>query len=189
MKLALERLGFGPCHHMEEVYRHEDQASHWQSLVAGEAAEWGGIFKQYRSSIDWPSAAYWHKLADHYPGAKILLTIRSPESWYNSISKTIFPLLDEGYKNPPLDYSGEVMQMAHKLIIENTFGGIINNKDHAIEIYKTHNARVMETAPKDRLLVYNLGDGWEPLCKGLGVPVPRTPFPQKNTRQEFWNGV
>ncbi len=59
------------------------------------------------------------------------------------------------------------------------------DKDACIASFKAHNEHVMNTAPKDRLLVWNAKDGWEPICERLGLPVPEEPFPRANTKEEF----
>jgi len=185
MKLALEQLGFGTCHHMDEVMKREDQAVHWQAATDGKPVDWDATFKGFQSTVDWPSAAFWREISDHFPEAKVLLTVRSSESWYNSISKTIFKLLAQDGETPP-GYMGDVVKMAHQLIFENTFKGNISDPDHVKSIYEAHNAAIIEAIPADRLLVHNLGDGWEPLCDFLEVAVPETPYPRINSTDEFW---
>jgi len=187
MKSALETLGFGPCHHMEEVMDREDQAAHWQTAVDGNDVDWSMALLGFKSCVDWPSATFWRELSGHFHEARVLLTVRSSDSWYNSISKTIFPLLDRGIENPPPGYMGDVIKMAHQLIFEHTFKGNITDPEHVKAVFEAHNQSVIDSLPADRLLVYNLGDGWEPLCDWLGVPVPASDFPCSNNQDEFWD--
>src|SRR5580698_1644093 len=96
LKRALDQIGFGPCHHMEEVFAHPEQVPHWQALVAGGTADWGAVFAGYRSQVDWPGAHYWRELAAAYPNAKVIHTARPEELWWKSFSSTIGALLS-GY--------------------------------------------------------------------------------------------
>ena len=89
MRLALNQLGFGPCHHMKEVIDHPEQQRQWRALAKGGTPNWEQLFDGYRSAVDWPSAYYWRELIDAYPQAKVLLTTRDVESWYASIERTI----------------------------------------------------------------------------------------------------
>jgi hypothetical protein len=89
LKCALEILGFGPCHHMEEVMENPEQVAHWQALVAGKPVHWGDVFKGYRAQVDWPGAHVWRELAAVYPDAKIIHSVRPEDAWWKSFSATI----------------------------------------------------------------------------------------------------
>ncbi len=176
MKAALEQLGFGPCHHMHEVINSPSQQAIWRSIASGNTHDWDQVFDAYRSSIDWPSAYFWRELSAHYPKAKILLTVRSSESWFASMEKTIFKTLRE---------STDHESIGIKLIAERVFGGNLKDREHAISIYEKNISEVPSAFSSDRLLTYKIGDGWEPLCKFLGVQAPDFPFPRKNSADEF----
>lgn len=176
MKQALELLGVGPCHHMSEVLSLDDQRTKWKAIANGTKPDWDDVFANYNASVDWPSSHYWRDLAEHFPNAKILLTVRSSESWYTSMTNTIFKVLKE--ENEP-DGVGT------RIITEATFGGILDDKDHAIAIFEKNTSDVKAAISKDRLLVYSVGDGWEPLCQFLNLPVPSEPFPRSNSSEEF----
>jgi hypothetical protein len=66
-----------------------------------------------------------------------------------------------------------------------TFGGDTNSGNYRIAVTEKHNAAVKATIPPQRLLVYDLGEGWAPLAAFLGVPAPDTPFPRENTTESF----
>lgn len=176
MKLALEMLGFSPCHHMREVHNNPGQLEQWKAVVHGATPDWDMVFEGYRASVDWPSSHYWRELADHYPEAKVLLTVRSPDSWIDSFSRTIGPMVRE------MDESRSV---APKLIGEIIFDGRPDDREHAIAIYERNTREVQAAVSPERLLTFELGDGWEPLCSFLDVPVPRQPFPRTNSTAEF----
>ncbi len=176
MKLALEQLGLGPCHHMKEVLANPEQLEIWRAIARGDPPDWEAAFAGYGSAVDWPSAFFWRELSEVYPKAKIILTVRSSKSWHKSMSNTIFKVLDA---------STDPESIGLKLIAERVFGGRFLDRDHAIAVYEKNNADVQAAFDDDRLLVYHLGDGWEPLCRFLNRPVPDTPFPRSNSTAEF----
>ncbi len=178
MREALAILGFGPCHHMFEVIAHEEQKRRWRALVQGAAADWDMLFEGYSSCIDWPSAYYWRDLIKVYPHARVILTYRSAESWWKSFEQTIL----EG-----LNRSTDPASLGLALIRDKVFSGKPGEQAHALAVYQANVDAVRATVPKDRLLVHELGDGWEPLCAHLGVPVPSLPYPSRNTSNEFQN--
>ncbi len=175
-KTALEILGLGPCHHMIEVNNNDAQRIIWRKIAAEESRDWDTAFQGYRAAVDWPSAFYWRELIDYYPEAKVLLTVRSAESWYESMTQTIFPTI-----SAITDTNTIAIELIHKRI----FGGVLYDKKHAIAIYNKNIVDVQAALAADRLLTYNVGDGWEPLCSFLGVPIPHQAFPHTNSSDEF----
>ncbi|MFZ5913715.1 MAG: sulfotransferase family protein [Pseudomonadota bacterium] len=187
LKGALEQLGFGPCYHMIEVIKNPHFSAYWEAIGDGAPAGWDRVFQGYRASVDWPACAYYAELAAHYPDARVILTRRDPGAWFDSAHNTIFTRMPRRLN--PVDPRG---RMAYELIFKKTFGGNIDDRAHAIAVYERHNAEVIRTIPASRLLVYDLAEGWGPLCAFLGVPVPQTPMPKVNTTREFqqiWGGA
>jgi hypothetical protein len=183
LKLALEQLGLGPCHHMEEViFNPQRQVPLWSQVVQGQP-DWEAAYDGYHSAVDWPTAAFWQELAEEYPQAKIILTTRSQESWYESFSETIFSLMATQDQAPP--EMKPFMEMATG-VMEKTGIGTKSSKEEIIRAFNTHNDAIRSTIPEERLLVYEVREGWEPLCEFLGMPVPDTPFPNTNGKEEFW---
>lgn len=183
LKGALETLGFGPCYHMVEVIQH-GFAEHWHRIADGGAPDWERVFDGYRATVDWPACNFYGDLAGLYPDARVILSLRDPDKWFDSCHATIFRAMRMETDRMPPPVRAQ-MAMARKLIIENTFGGDIDDRAHAIAVYNRHNEQVRRSIPKDRLLVFEPGDGWEPLCAFLGVPVPDRPYPRTNTTEEF----
>jgi hypothetical protein len=176
MREALEILGFGPCHHMYEVNAHEEQRRMWRAFVQGAPLGWEQLFEGYRSCQDWPSAHYWRELVEFYADARVVLTYRTPESWWQSFAKTIVPSIERSLEPDSLGVA---------LIRDRVFGGRPGDRAHAIAIYEANVRAVKATVAPERLLVHNLGDGWEPLCAHLRVPVPAQPYPSRNAAKAF----
>ncbi len=179
MREALTILGFGPCHHMYEVIGNDEQKRRWRAMVQGAPRDWPYLFEGYASCLDWPSAHFWPELINFYPDARIILTWRSAESWWESFAKTI---------RPGINQSSEPQSMGLALIKKIVFSGNIDNRDHCMATYNANVAAVKASVPANRLLIHSLGDGWEPLCAHLGVPVPGQPYPSRNTTAEFQLG-
>jgi len=184
LKSALEMLGFGPTHHMFEIIIHPEQARFWDALAYGKSVNWDEVFEGYNSSVDWPSCKYYKELADHWPDAKVILSLRNPKSWYKSVSETIMPSMKGPMILPNGKRVGPPGDFAKILIGDQTFGQDLS-EEHMIEVYERHNEEVKRTIPKDRLLVFQATDGWEPLCRFLGVPVPSEPYPKLNTTEDM----
>ena len=184
LKNALEMLGLGPCHHMYEVIQHPEQAPFWERAARGEPVDWEEVFANYRASCDWPSCAFYKELAARYPSAKVILTLRDPHAWYMSVTNTILPAMKGPLVLPDGSRVGPPGDFAPLLIGEKTFGNNFEEA-HMVAVFSRHNAEVKRMIPPERLLVFEAAQGWEPLCRFLGVPVPTTPFPLKNTTEEF----
>lgn len=187
LKLAIEQLGFGPCHHMLEVLQNEGMGPLWSARARGEPVPWSRLLGGYRATLDWPSVYFWRDLVREYPGAKVILTLRDPQAWYASISATIFRALAAPLPSEPGPVR-EQRAMALDIIVERHFEGRAHDIEHALSVYARHNAQVQAEVPSGRLLVYDVARGWEPLCAFLGMPVPDAPFPHTNRRDEFPRG-
>jgi len=185
LKIALEQLGFAPCYHMVEVFTHPGHSEHWEAAARGRPVDWIAFLAAYKAAIDWPTCHFWRQIAQAHPDAKIILTMRDPESWYKSIAQTIFEFLRDGAEDEIVDPVRLAQHKMVRLIVkEQTFGNSFE-KEHVLDVYRRHCESVKRTAPPDRLLVYDVAQGWDPLCAALGVPVPQTPFPRTNTTEDF----
>jgi hypothetical protein len=179
LKVALEELGFGPCYHMTEVFEHPEHLPLWEAAIGEEPLVWEKIFGSYQAAVDWPTAAFYKELMEVYPEAKVLLTIRDPEKWYESTKHTIYTMLDAPDPSP-------MLRMATKLVWEQTFDGHFEDRRYAIEVFKRHNEEVKKHVPPERLLIYEVKEGWKPLCEFLGVERPEEkPFPHLNDTEAF----
>lgn len=186
LKAAVEHLGFGPCHHMHEIVEHPEQVVHWQALAAGEAVDWNQVFAGYRSQVDWPGAHVWRELADAFPQAKVVHTVRPEDEWWDSFSRTIGKLMST-YRTIPLPpHICAILDAWGELAGKQTFSGRPADRETAIAAYHRRTEEVRDALPAERLLVFNVAEGWKPLCRFLGVPVPEAPFPRHNLRTDFW---
>lgn len=178
LKVALEMLGLGKCHHMSEVFGSPEQIDLWVNASNG-APDWPAIFEGYGAAVDFPTAAFWRELADFYRDAKIILSLRDPEKWYESTQETILSPL--AAKSMP--------QMPFAPVIKNIvwpfFDNRIHDRDHMIGAFNRHNEAVKREIAKDRLLVFDVKEGWAPLCAFLGKTIPAEPFPRVNSKEEM----
>jgi len=179
LKAALEQLGFGPCYHMIEVFPKPEAPDLWSAAADGDP-DWESIFDGYASAVDWPACHFWRELMDHYPDAKVILSVRDAEQWFASTQATMFRPDLMGDSKPPQNFQN----MAAKTVFAD-IGGDPNDHDSCIAAYKSHNQMVMKTVPADRLLVYEATQGWAPLCAFLGVAAPDAPYPRTNSSDEF----
>ncbi|WP_037313184.1 sulfotransferase family protein [Ruegeria halocynthiae] len=185
LKLALEQLGFGPCHHMFEVRDNPGQLPAWAAAARGEPADWDAMFQGYRAQVDWPGAAYWRQLAAHYPKAKVILSVRDPDAWFDSVQATIGPFMTTMRGKHDNPHANAISEMCDRFIVQDIFDGRLNDREHATRVFQAHVAQVRDTIPEDRLLVYKTGSGWGPLCAFLGVETPGEPYPRTNSTKEF----
>lgn len=196
LKVALETLGLGPCYHMTEVFAHPEHAGFWISAWRREPADWDGILGGYEAAVDWPACTFYEELMERNPDAKVILSVRDPQRWYESVRNTIYelsvviprhPIYRIGYKLVSFFvFRGPgIADLAGEIIWRGTFDGRFEDKSYAIGVFERHSAEVQQRVLEDRLLVYDIKAGWEPLCEFLGVEVPDEPFPRTNDSAEM----
>ncbi|GAB4011436.1 sulfotransferase family protein [Nocardioides ultimimeridianus] len=180
LKTALERLLDGPCYHGSVLFdlgrgRH---LRFWRAAARGEPVDWAGFLDGYAAVVDWPASAFWEDIAATYPDAIVVLSTRdSPVAWHRSAHETIFRYARLAPINPIVRMFTEVLAAR--------FTPRVLDPEEAMAAYERHNAHVRATVPPERLVEWRPGDGWEPLCAALGVPVPDEPFPETNTRADW----
>jgi sulfotransferase family protein len=197
-KMSLEMLGLGPCYHMVDVLADLDQADLWKQALSGEP-RWNEIFDGYQSTVDWPGGYFYRELADFYPDAKVLLSVRDPEAWERSMRETVWAVRNgeslirllssaQAHINP--QWNGFVGMIDGLLWQgEGTFAAGHSEPVQMIDAMNRHNEEVKAAIPAERLLVWSVTDGWEPLCEFLEVPIPGVPVPHINDRKEFLNRI
>jgi hypothetical protein len=183
LKTALEKLGFGKCYHMVEILKKFRDMKHWAEIMQGGKAEWESLFKDYQAALDWPVAAYYKDLMTIYPQAKVILTVRDPNSWHRSIMTTLYQAQRKSVVRfarilPPLHRFLSAME---NKIWQDVFQNKLEDKDHAINVFNSHIEEVKRVVPAERLLIFEARQGWEPLCSFLNVPLPvDQPYPHRH---------
>lgn len=181
LKLALERLLGAPCYHMLEVFEHDDHVPMWHRAGLGDMPDWHALYDGYVATVDWPAASFWPELADAFPDAVVLLSTReSAKAWWASADRTVFDGARRGWV-PENRHWWEMFQV----IARSRFTNAFDDPEACMAAYDAHNEAVRAAVPAGRLVEWQPGDGWGPLCRGLGVPVPDEPFPHVNTTEEF----
>ncbi|MBC7160565.1 MAG: sulfotransferase family protein [Immundisolibacter sp.] len=184
LKAALEQLGFGPCYHMTRIFEHIEHGPMWQQFAAGARDDWDSLLGDFRAAVDWPASHFWRELAAFYPQAKVILTVRDAARWFNSIDSTLFRFM-AAPGMPDDEAARRQIVMARDIVQQRIFADRIGDRAHVIEVFERHNRAVQDALPAERLLVYDVAQGWAPLCAFLGVPVPDAPFPRINAQQEL----
>lgn len=201
LREALVRLGYGPCDHMLENFARPERFALWldafQRKQRGAPIDWRPLLGGYRAVVDWPGAYFWRELTAAHPAAKVILTVRDPHRWYESAEATIYAMRARQDSSPwtrvlirglgllvPSMAAGA--RVGNDVIWDGTFGGRFPDHAHALAVFEEHNRAVQEAIPPERLLVFDVKEGWGPLCAFLGVPVPEgEPFPHVNDAQSF----
>lgn len=180
LKIALEQLLGGPCHHMLEVLGDPSQMPGWIDAIEGRPVDWSKLLENYRAIVDWPGGSFWPELLEANPDALVLLSVRdSPEEWFRSADRTIFQTFDQ---MPP---EAKPWMNAVRQLLHDRFSDQLDDPAAMIDAYERHNERVRQEVPASQLLEWRPSDGWEPICERLELPVPAEPFPVTNTTDEF----
>jgi Sulfotransferase domain len=189
---ALNQLGL-PCYHMMEVFQHREHLDFWYDVAntpTGSQHDWEKVFANYAAAVDNPACCEWRELAAAYPDAKVILTLhpRGPDAWYESTIDTIY-FTENRWQFRVLKLTSSFFRkfgdMSRKLIWVRSHGDTMPDRAKAIARYQQHIEEVKAALPPDRLLIYTVDQGWEPLCKFIGLAVPATPFPNVNDRAQI----
>ncbi|MCB0099445.1 MAG: hypothetical protein KDE46_27115 [Caldilineaceae bacterium] len=193
LKVAVEKLGFSKCYHSESLGEHPEHKQIWFDLLAGKPINWDALFAGYQGAMGLPTTILYRELMNQYPKAKVILTMRDPERWYESASQTILQMPSGpqlammrvvSLFKPELKKVLPIIAVGRKIGMEYFFNNDLS-KEHVIKRFHEHNEQVRQTVPPDKLLIYEVKEGWAPLCDFLNVPVPDEPFPRTNTREMF----
>jgi hypothetical protein len=186
LKVALEQLLGAPCYHMLEVLQHPESIPVWQDAVDEKPVDWYALMDGYRAAVDWPVVGFWEELADAFPDAIVLLSTRSSsQAWWKSADETIFAVTRRGVGDAPPDMQAQLHMIQGLFERFTPQWNADDGGEAARRAYEEHNAHVRATVPAERLVDWMPGDGWEPICAALDLPVPKEPFPHVNTTDEF----
>jgi hypothetical protein len=181
---ALDKLGLGPCYTILEIGHNAGHREIWNDALEGRPVDWMALYQGYHSAVEWPTVSFLPRLLPQFPEAKVILTVRDPDSWYESAAATIFPGLEASAQHPDPEIRAR-SGLIRRLILEQTFSGKYWDKSSAIQIYQDHIREVEKLVPSNRLLHYQAAEGWRSLCAFLEVAEPYEPFPRQNERASF----
>jgi len=184
-KAALEQLGLDPCYHFVTQFERPQDIDIWQTAAEGKPVYWPALFADFQAAVDWPASLFYKQLMARYRDAKVLLNMRDPEAWYASMAQTLYPASQAELSAPAESILGRMGRMVNTLAWQPLFQGRFEDKPYALSVFERHNQEVKDSVPADRLLVWEVTEGWEPLCRFLGVAAPETPFPRLNDAQTF----
>lgn len=200
MKAALQILGHTNVHHGYELYVHPEQCDTWRRAWDAKAnpassppfapQDWDHLLDRYSAVTDMPAACFAPELIAAYPSAKVVLTVRDTDAWYDSFNTGVIETFwDNQHITGVMSWlDPELMRPIHRMWkrlfadADGYFAATSREEmqRNAKSVYEEHNARILKTCPPERLLRFEVKDGWEPLCGFLGVPVPDQHFPRVN---------
>jgi hypothetical protein len=198
LKAALQELGFGQSYSLSEVFANPEHVRVWETAggLAGEEVDWEEFLADYEVAVDWPACSFYEELMEAFPEAPVILTVRDPPAWYESTRSTIYELrrlttgplpVRAAFAFAELFVPGVAgaVRLADRLVWEDTFDGRFEDRAYAMEVFMRHNEAVRRRVPPERLLVFDVREGWAPLCDFLGIEVPDEPFPRLNEAQKM----
>lgn len=181
LQIALEQLGFGPCHHMYKLLEERSEWPLWLRVYNGDSVDWEEVYRGYNSAVDAPASFLWRELSAAYPDAKVILTIRPPHAWRRSMLAAGAAIR----ANPPNLQLAPFMQKSIEYFAKLSPAMLPPDDASAFAAFAAHNEDVKSALPKERLLVFDVTEGWQPLCNFLDVAVPDAPFPRMNSSEDF----
>jgi hypothetical protein len=198
LKAALQELGFGPSYSLSEVFANPEHVGFWEAAsgLAGEKVDWEGFLAGYGVAVDWPACSFYEEIMEAFPEAPVILTVRDPPEWYESTRSTIYELRRLTTGSLPVRAAfalaglfapgvAGAVRLADHLVWEDTFDGRFEDRAYAMGVFERHNEAVRQRVPPERLLVFDVREGWAPLCDFLGVEAPDEPFPRLNEAREM----
>lgn len=175
LKKSLQMLGFKGAYHFKDLIANPDRLKYWLELENNGKTDFEQLFDGYEASVDFPGYPYYKLLMQQYPKAKVILTIRDFDSWYESNLNTIWQV-------PP---TNDCLKFMRDTYLIKQFNNNFASKELAEKAFHAHNNEVIAHVPKEQLLVYQVKDGWEPLCNFLGLPIPDESLPHLNKKENF----
>jgi hypothetical protein len=196
LKASLEALGYEKCHHMKELFMEPDTLPYWKELKETGSTDFDTLFDGFRAAVDFPAYPFYKELMDRYPDASVILTVRDFDAWYESAQRTIRQVDPKGLQeriahfyrrmtNAQVRKAWDCVRFFKQHFWKEVMQGRFEDKAFAREVFQAHIERVKAEVPSDRLLVYDVKEGWGPLCEFLGKSVPEGDFPELNKKENF----
>lgn len=196
LKRSLEMLGIGKCYHMKELLVNPDQLPLWLRLEQTGTTDWDTLYDGFDATVDFPGYPFYKQHMERYPDARVILTVRPFEPWYESAYKTVWTagpqnlpqklaMMGRMAFNPRLRKVINCIKFVKRVFWAQQFQGRFEDKAFAEEVFNKHIEEVKAYVPDEKLLVYDVRDGWGPLCEFLGTPEPGEPLPHLNKKENF----
>ena len=196
LKRSLETLGCTRVYHMKELLVNPVQLHFWETLAETGTTNWEGLYDGFDATVDFPGYPWYKEHMKQYPDAKVILTVRDFESWYKSVNSTVFRA---GPQTPieKIKMMGKLLSSSRarkvvkcikffkRIFFAGELQGQFEDKSFAEKVWNDHIKEVKSIVPEGKLLVYDVRDGWPPLCKFLGVDEPSEPLPHLNKKENF----
>jgi hypothetical protein len=184
LKQAIQALGFEPCYHGDVIFQRPDHVEVWRKVLQ-KPPDWQLLFSGYQAGLDSPICFFWREIRATFPDAKVILTKRDPDEWYESLKASLY----QAMMNPeraPKEIQG-ALKMAKSIVLDHVFDGRFEDRNYAIEVYNEHNKSVEASFTNDpsSLLIFEVSKGWGPLCDFLDKEIPKIAFPNTNSREQF----
>ena len=197
-RMALQHLLRAPCYHGSvPVVEQVDHLQPWVEMFqAGklEPETAKRLLNGCKAGVDWPVFCWYQELAQLFPEAKILLTVREPHAWFRSqkwLNDAIYTMVAEtpfSWFFSLIGLGSFTATMRAKHLIQHGIAGkrnraLLAGEEASVKFYEEHVEEVKASVPSEKLLVFSVKEGWQPLCTFLGLPVPEIPFPTVNDRK------
>ena len=181
LKAALEKLGYSPVYHTFDLFTSSKDMDVWEAAYDVEQVDWRAFYEGYEVA-DWPAGLFYKEIISAHPEAKVMITVRDPEKWYESL----YNIFKQGMNiNVPIPIVKRIKNFILNYPAKILFQDRMDEKEFMVQFFDDYVERVKAFVPPERLLVYSVKEGWEPLCAFLDVPLPDEPFPRINTRGSF----
>ncbi|MCB0461256.1 MAG: sulfotransferase [Flavobacteriaceae bacterium] len=196
LKKALETLGYKDTYHFKDLIANPKKLKHWKELEENGNTNFEQLFDGFQATVDFPGYPYYKILMEKYPDAKVILTKRDVDKWYESTLKTVWKagpqtvlakivLLSKMIFNTSLRETFLCIKFMRKTYLKKQFSNNFASKAHAKEVFFKHIENVKKHVPENKLLIYDVSEGWQPLCDFLGKPIPDETFPHLNKKENF----
>ncbi len=196
LKECLQILGYSKTYHMKELLVNPEDLHYWTTLKETGTTDWDKLYNGFAATVDFPGYPWYKQHMKQYPDAKVILTVRPFEKWYTSINSTI---KNAGPKTLPQKLMAmaklavsarfrkviKCVKFAKQTIFAEELQGKIEDKAEAEKIFDKHIADVKAYVPAEKLLVWDVSDGWAPLCNFLNKAIPNDTFPHANKKENF----
>ena len=196
LKRSLEILGYDKVYHMKVLLTNPDQYHLWDTLDKTNTTDWDTLYDGYQATVDFPCYPWYKEHMKRYPDAKVILTVRSFDGWYKSIYNTVWQagpqtvpqklvMLFKLLRSPRLRKVVKCIKLVKKKTYAQLLEGKFLDKANTERLFNEYIESVKAHVPAEKLLVYDVRDGWEPLCEFLGKPVPAEELPHLNKKENF----